>query len=203
MAEAVQLVSSPRNPTTSMPSAEEAARSDKFRSTSVWAAWYAAPVESMAEALDCVAMKPVKEVIPHREPFLFVDEVIDLTESSIVARRVVRPDEPQFDGHYPGRPIMPGVLLCEAVLQAGAYLMSHKLDMGTGDLGGAPVVTRMNKVRFKRMVKPGDELTIQATHVRSLMGAHMMNGSIRSGGRLVCSLEFSVMLVPDGDAAAD
>lgn len=142
-------------------------------------------------------MKTVKEVLPHREPFLFLDEVVDMGEASIVARRTVRADEPQFEGHYPGKPIMPGVLLCETVLQAGAYFMASKMGLGS-DMEGAPVVSRMNNVKFKRMVKPGDELEIRAEHKRSMMGAHMMSGSIRCEGKVVCTLDFTVMLVDEG-----
>jgi 3-hydroxyacyl-[acyl-carrier-protein] dehydratase len=143
------------------------------------------------------AFKAVKDVLPHREPFLFLDEILELTDETVRARRTVRPDEPQFEGHYPGRPIMPGVLLCETVLQAGAYLMATRMGKGA-DMQGAPVVTRMNAVKFRRMVKPGDLLEIYAEHKRSMMGAHMLSGSIKCEGKLVCSLEFSVMLVEDG-----
>jgi 3-hydroxyacyl-[acyl-carrier-protein] dehydratase len=142
------------------------------------------------------SIRPVKEILPHREPFLFIDEVVDMTGDAIVARRLVRAEEPQFGGHYPGKPIMPGVLLCEAVLQAGAYLMAvkHGLD---ASMQGAPVVTRLNKVRFKRMVKPGDLLEIKAEHQLSKMGAHMMTGVIRCGEQTVCTLEFTVMLAEE------
>jgi len=99
-------------------------------------------------------MKPVKEVLPHREPFLFIDEVVDLTDTTIQATSHVRAEDPHFRGHYPNLPIMPGVLLCETVLQAGAYLMATKLALDAS-MKGAPVVSRMNKVKFKRMVKPG------------------------------------------------
>ena len=108
----------------------------------------------------------------------------------------MRADEPQFQGHYPGQPIMPGVLLCETVLQAGAYLMATKMGVGA-DMKGAPVVSRMNNVKFKRMVKPGDQLEIHAEHERSMMGAHVMKGSIKCEGKMVCSLDFIVMLVED------
>lgn len=138
-------------------------------------------------------LKPVKEVIPHREPFLFLDEVVDLTETKIVARRTVRGDEPQFQGHYPGQPVMPGVLLCEAVLQAGAYLMAVREGYRPGQ-SGVPVVSRLNNVKFKRMVKPGDVLELTAEHERSMMGAHMMKGSVKVGGKVACTLDFIVML---------
>jgi 3-hydroxyacyl-[acyl-carrier-protein] dehydratase len=141
-------------------------------------------------------MKPVKEVLPHREPFLFIDEVIDLTETSIIVKSHVREDGPHFRGHYPGKPIMPGVLLCETVLQAGAYLMASKLELDAG-MKGAPVVSRMNKVKFKRMVKPGDDLEVHAALERSIMGAHFMHGSIRSKGKTVMTLEFAVNLAEE------
>ncbi|MCA8915439.1 MAG: transposase [Planctomycetes bacterium] len=66
----------------------------------------------------------VKSIIPHREPFLFVDRIIEQGESRIVTERTVRADEPHFQGHYPGSPLMPGVLLCEACFQTGAMLLS-------------------------------------------------------------------------------
>src|SRR5687768_18279960 len=116
-----------------------------------------------------------------------------MTEKTIVAVRTIRADEPQFLGHYPNKPIMPGVLLCEAALQAGAYLMAvkHNLDAG---MQGAPVVTRLNQVRFKRMIKPGDVLEIYAEHKLTKMGAHMMSAIIRCEDKVVCTLEFTVML---------
>lgn len=141
-------------------------------------------------------IRPVKEILPHREPFLFIDEIVDLTDESVVAKRTVRAEEPQFEGHYPHKPIMPGVLLCEAVLQAGAYLMAVKTGLDA-NMKGAPVVTRLNKVRFKRMIKPGDELEIFANHKLTKMGAHMCEGLIRCEGKVVCTLDFTVMLADD------
>lgn len=149
-------------------------------------------------------LRAVKEILPHREPFLFVDEVLDLTETTILTRLTVRSEEPHFRGHYPGKPIMPGVLLCETVLQAGAYLMASRVKIEAGDIGAnqVPVVSRMNNVKFKRMVKPGDVLEVQAQLERSMMGAHMMKGSIRCDGKLVASLEFTVMLAGEAEGAA-
>ena len=131
--------------------------------------------------MDESKLRPVKEVLPHRPPFLFLDEIVEMTDERIRARRTARAEEPHFEGHYPGRPIMPGVLLCETVLQAGAYLMAVKMGLDQ-HMEGAPVVSRMNKVRFKRMIKPGDVLEISAKHQRSKMGAHMLDGEIRCGG---------------------
>jgi 3-hydroxyacyl-[acyl-carrier-protein] dehydratase len=141
-------------------------------------------------------MKPIKEVLPHREPFLFIDEILDLTENKVIARSHVRGEEPHFRGHYPNMPIMPGVLLCETVLQAGAYLMATKLALDAS-MKGVPVVSRMNKVKFKRMVKPGDVLEVHAELDRSMMGAHFMNGSIKKNGQVVLTLEFAVNLAQE------
>ena len=143
-------------------------------------------------------LRPVKEILPHREPFLFIDEIVELTDTTVVATRTVRADEPQFKGHYPHRPIMPGVLLCETVVQCGAYLMAIKMGE-EADMKGAPVVARMSNVKFKRMVTPGDELRVEAEHTRSMMDAHMMTGRVRRDGKVVCSLDFTVMLVKEGE----
>lgn len=150
-------------------------------------------------------LRAVKEILPHREPFLFVDEVLDMTETTILTRLTVRGEEPHFLGHYPGKPVMPGVLLCETVLQAGAYLMACRAKIQANDIGAeqVPVVSRMNNVKFKRMVKPGDVLEVQAQLERSMMGAHMMKGSIRCAGKLVASLDFTVMLAGETPESAE
>lgn len=140
-------------------------------------------------------MRPAAELIPHRPPVLFLDEVLEHTPDKLSARRVVRADEPQFAGHYPGRPIMPGVLLCEAALQAGCALMVLRAPAGQG-LGGEPVVTRMNEVKFKRMVKPGDTLEVAVEMLEEKMGVSFMRGTVKVEGKLAASLEFAVTVAP-------
>jgi 3-hydroxyacyl-[acyl-carrier-protein] dehydratase len=140
----------------------------------------------------------ITELLPHREPFLFLDQIVELGETKLIARRTIRAEEPQFLGHYPGRPIMPGVLLCEAALQAGCYLVAVRGGGAAPAEGTVPVVTRMNDVKFKRMVRPGDTIEIEVEHERTLMGAHYLRGVIRSGGKLAVSLSFAVMLAPEG-----
>jgi 3-hydroxyacyl-[acyl-carrier-protein] dehydratase len=100
----------------------------------------------------------IESIIPHRDPFLFIDEVLELEPGRrVVARRSVRPDEWFFPGHFPGRPILPGVIMVEALAQAGAIaVLSVEENRGKLVLFGG-----IDGVRFKRIVEPGDELTLR------------------------------------------
>jgi 3-hydroxyacyl-[acyl-carrier-protein] dehydratase len=99
----------------------------------------------------------IEAIIPHREPFLFLDEVLELEPGvRVVARKQVRGDEWFFPGHFPGRPIMPGVIMVEALAQAGAVaVLSEPENRGKLALFGG-----IDDVRFKRIVEPGDELVL-------------------------------------------
>lgn len=88
----------------------------------------------MSDRLDQEKLEHVKAQIPHREPFLFVDAVLERGEGRIVTQRLVRAEEPHFQGHYPGSPLMPGVLLCEACFQTGAMLLSDA-DLRSAEVG--------------------------------------------------------------------
>ncbi len=140
-------------------------------------------------------MKAFKDLIPHRYPFLFVDRVLEQSEHKIKAERIVRADEFYFKGHYPGNPILPGVLLCESIFQAGAILMSSFADLPTG---GVPVVTRADKIKFKKMVRPGDVLTILVEFTERMGPAYCFNGKTLVGGKVSSSCEFMCALVSEG-----
>ena len=99
----------------------------------------------------------VEAAIPHRAPMLLVDAVLERQDDHIVCEKTFRSDEFFFQGHYPDEPIVPGVILCEAAMQAGAILLSEA--MGASE--GIPVATRMNDVKFRQMVRPGDTIQIQ------------------------------------------
>ena len=105
-------------------------------------------------------------------------------------------NEPQFQGHFPEQPIMPGVLLCEALLQTGCLLLAAR----GGELNGTPVVTRMNDVKFRKPVAPGDVLELHAEHERTLRGAHFMKGRVLVGAKKAATLIFCVMVVPEEGA---
>ncbi|MEE2903039.1 MAG: 3-hydroxyacyl-ACP dehydratase FabZ family protein [Myxococcota bacterium] len=137
----------------------------------------------------------IKKLLPHREPFLFVDEIVEIREEGLTARRTVRESEPQFEGHYPGRPIMPGVLLCESALQAGCLFLAVSSD-GEG-FKGTPVVTRMTDVKFRKMVVPGDTLDIDVTLEKSVMNVHFMRAKLLVGKSKVMTLSFAVTLAPE------
>jgi len=98
----------------------------------------------------------IEAIIPHRAPFLLVDEVLELVPGQrCVARKVVRDDEWYLSGHFPGRPVMPGVLMVEGLAQAGA-IAALSLEENRGKLA---LFAGIDDVRFKRIVEPGDELT--------------------------------------------
>ena len=99
----------------------------------------------------------IETIIPHRDPFLFLDEVTELEPGKrVVARKQVRADEWFFPGHFPERPIMPGVIMVEALAQAGAVAVLS-LEENRGKLA---LFAGIDDVRFKRIVEPGDELTL-------------------------------------------
>ena len=99
----------------------------------------------------------IEQILPHREPFLLLDEVLELDPGArVVARKTVREDEWYLAGHFPGRPIMPGVLMVEALAQAGAVAVLSE-EQNRGKLA---LFAGIDDVRFKRIVEPGDELTL-------------------------------------------
>ncbi|MGA2446496.1 MAG: 3-hydroxyacyl-ACP dehydratase FabZ family protein [Opitutaceae bacterium] len=142
-------------------------------------------------------MEPIEKLIPHRPPFLFVDEIIAETEDTLTTRRRVRPDEDYFKGHYPGNPIMPGVLICESVFQSGCIFLTKQCAAKGEDLSHyTPVLTRITEVKFKNSVKPGDELIIDVK-LKDRLGRFMfMSGSVRTAdNRKVLTVDFGVALV--------
>src|SRR5699024_5525501 len=129
--------------------------------------------------------------IPHRKPFLLVDEIVSQDDKRIVCRKTFAADDYFYAGHYPEYPVTPGVLLCEACMQAGAILLSSLIEK---DKTGVPVATRMNDVRFKRIVKPGETLEIEAELTERLGDAFFLKGRVRCEGKLAVSLEFACTL---------
>lgn len=141
------------------------------------------------------------ESIPHRAPFVFVDRIVEVSDRRITTQKLADPGADFFRGHYPNKPIMPGVLLCEACFQAGALLVAHRIGPYQAE-GGAPVVTRISDARFKRMVVPGDLLDVEVTLDEELDGAYFMTGRVQVRGQLAVRLGFACMWAHDkGDPA--
>lgn len=134
----------------------------------------------------------IEAAIPHRPPFLFIDEIVERTDERIVCRKTFRPDEYFYAGHYPGFPITPGVLLCEAAMQAGALLLSSRVPAGAG----VPVATRMNDVRFKRPVRPGETIELEVDFVERLADAFFLKAKVTCGGKVTARFEFACTLAP-------
>ncbi len=133
--------------------------------------------------------------IPHRPPFLWLDRVLEITHETIRAEKLVPPDLEIFQGHYPEYPLMPGVLLCEAVFQAGALLIGELLRKEPSVTGNAensvPVLTRILGAKFKREVHPGDMLEISTTLVERMGPAWLLKGSVRVHGKMAVQVEFA------------
>lgn len=135
----------------------------------------------------------VTELIPHRPPFLFVDEIVAETDDSLTARRTWRGEEDFYKGHYPGAPITPGVLLCEAVFQTGALFMARQAQKSGAAAGdGVPLLAKISDVRFRSPVYPGETITIEVKRKDLIGGFTMMSGAIKNGDKRVLSVDFAV-----------
>lgn len=141
----------------------------------------------------------ITERIPHRPPFLWLDRVLEITDSSILAEKKIPDDLDLFHGHYPDYPLMPGVLLCEAVFQAGGVLLAELLR--SGDDGSdndqtlaKPVLTRILGAKFKREVHPGDTITVVASLKERVGDAWFLKGAVRLDGKVAVQVEFGCIL---------
>ena len=151
-------------------------------------------------------MSSVTDLIPHRPPFLFVDEIISESADGLVARRAWREDEDFYRGHYPGAPITPGVLLCESVFQTGAlYMARQALTAGVNAADGVPLLAKISDVRFRNPVYPGDTTLIEVKKKEAMGGFTMMSGSVKKlDGTRVLTVEFAVAWkVPEGKNIAE
>lgn len=133
------------------------------------------------------------QYIPHRPPFLFVDKVTEETPDTIKAEKFIDAGEPFFQGHYPDRPIMPGVLIFESIFQAGAIMMGKRI----ASEGRIPVLARANNIKLKHAVNPGDTLQIEVKLKDLVSSAAYMTGKASVCGKTAVTLDFTAMLVED------
>ncbi|MHC4879515.1 MAG: 3-hydroxyacyl-ACP dehydratase FabZ [Planctomycetota bacterium] len=130
----------------------------------------------------------IEQLIPHRDPFLWIDEVTSIDDTKITARKQIPEDLDVFRGHYPHFPILPGVLQLEAAFQAGAILIAQTQTVAQGQV---PVVTRVNNTKFRNAVRPGDMLDIEVELTETLSNAFFLTGKVSVNGKTTVRLEFA------------
>ncbi len=161
----------------------------------------------MSKGLEKTASGGAPGYLPHRFPFLFVDRVVEVEPGRrLVALKSVTRNEPQFSGHFPDRPIMPGVLLCEALAQAGGLLV-HATVLGGIDVPPPPgrelglMLAGIEAARFRRQVVPGDQVLLEVELVRHRRPLWKLRGTARVDGQVAAQAELSIVEVEVGDAA--
>ena len=135
-----------------------------------------------------MSLQQIYDAIPHREPFLLVDEILDWTDAQIVGTKTFTGREEFFAGHYPDYPLVPGVLLCEAAMQCGAVLLSRHFADADGKV---PVATRLNNVRFKRIVRPGETIRMEVELTERLADAYFLKAKVTVEGKVAVRFEFA------------
>ncbi|MEE3371301.1 MAG: 3-hydroxyacyl-ACP dehydratase FabZ family protein [Planctomycetota bacterium] len=129
----------------------------------------------------------IREAIPHRPPMLLVDKVVERTEKRIVCEKTFQQGEFFFQGHYPEKPLVPGVILCESAMQAGAILLSQFVNGNSG----VPVATRMNDVKFRRMVHPNDTVELTVELKERLADAFFLQARVLLQGKVAVRFDFA------------
>ncbi len=143
-----------------------------------------------APVLDALELQ---KVLPHRYPFLLVDCILELVPMErVVGIKNVTINEPFFAGHFPGHPIMPGVLILEAMAQTGGILLLHTQ---TDPASKLVYFTGIDKVRFRRPVRPGDQLRFEMRMLKFRQSICKMSGQAFVDGQLVCEAELSAAVV--------
>jgi len=149
----------------------------------------------MTEPLLSADIHLIQRVIPHRYPFLLVDKVRDIDGySSATGIKNVTMNEPHFQGHFPGKPIMPGVTIVEAMAQTAAVMVGTAMDMADRNL--LVYFMAIDKCKFRRMVVPGDVLEMHLTTVRGKPGAKVwkFSGVAEVEGEMAAEAEFTAMM---------
>lgn len=139
----------------------------------------------------------ILRILPHRYPFLFIDQVLSLDVASeipsIVCAKNVSFNEPFFQGHFPGEPVMPGVIQIETMAQAGAILAGLRYEAECA--GKRPAFMGVDACRFRKPVRPGDRLEVRVTLDKMRRGILFFTGEIRSDDAPVCGATFTATMI--------
>jgi 3-hydroxyacyl-[acyl-carrier-protein] dehydratase len=139
-------------------------------------------------------IQEIMDFLPHRYPFLLIDRIVEFERAKrVVAIKNVTMNESFFQGHFPGAPIMPGVLVIEAMAQAGAVLMLSEMDDRHSKLA---VFTGIEGAKFRRSITPGDQIRIEVDVVSFRTRAGKMAGKAYIDGKLACEATLTCMIVP-------
>ena len=133
----------------------------------------------------------IKEILPHREPMLLVDEVVLNEDGSATGYYNVRGDEFFLQGHFPDNPIVPGVIQCEMMAQSACILFKDRMNSGNV----LPVYTGLDKVRFRKQIVPGDTIRIDVKIVRGCHPLYQLSGEVSVEGKRCMSGEFSFAIL--------
>ena len=144
--------------------------------------------------------RAIEAILPHRAPFLMIDHVELVDGDRIVASKTVAADEPLLQGHFPGHPIMPGVLIIEAMAQAGAVLAARQSSFDPARQ--IMVFMAIDKAKFRKPVLPGDVLRLEVVPLRKGTAMWKMRGEAKVGDSLVAEAEFLAGIRPRSDAAS-
>ena len=158
----------------------------------------AAEGDMPAAELHAAGILRIMEMIPHRFPMLMVDKIVDIVpDESAVGIKNVTINEPYFQGHFPQRPVMPGVMIVEAMAQTAAVLVIH--TRGGRAEGQLVYFMAIENARFRKPVGPGDTLRIRVTKRQSRRNVWKFSAEARVDGAVVAEATYTAMIVNDGD----
>ena len=147
-----------------------------------------------ARTIESFDIQRLLDVLPHRFPFMLVDRIIEARgDESCIGIKNVTMNEPQFMGHFPGRPVMPGVLVVEAMAQTAGALCASSQAIKAGST--QVLLMTIDKAKFRRPVVPGDQLRLHMTKISRRRNIWWFRGEAKVDGVRVCEAEVSAMLV--------
>ena len=135
-------------------------------------------------------IEQIKKILPHRYPFLLVDRILEMSDHRVVALKNVSANESFFQGHFPQKPVMPGVLIVEAMAQAGGVMMLSRSE----NSGKLAYLVAVNEARFRRMVVPGDQLRLEVEVLKMKSKVGLVKGRAFVGNDEACSAEIMFTL---------